>query len=61
MKGAFDLKVEEYQEVNGVARENLRDHMNDIELILTMLAEATATKLHCDQDSRGFGPLKKDA
>jgi DNA-damage-inducible protein D len=61
MQGAFELKVEEYKEVKGLERENLRDHMTDIELILTMLAEATTTKLHRDRDSRGFEPLKKDA
>ncbi len=61
MQGAFDLKVDEYKEVKGLERENLRDHMTDIELILTMLAEATTTKLHRDRDSQGFAPLKKDA
>ena len=61
MEGAFELKVEEYKKVKGLERENLRDHMNDIELILTMLAEATTTKLHRDRDSQGFEPLKKDA
>lgn len=61
MQGAFDLKVEEYKQMKGLERENLRDHMTDIELILTMLAEATTTKLHRDRDSRGFEPLKKDA
>ena len=35
--------------------------MSDIELILTMLAEATTTKLHRDRDSKGMKPLKKDA
>ncbi len=35
--------------------------MNDIELILTMLAEATTAKLTRDRDSKGFVPLKKDA
>lgn len=60
MQGAFDLKVDEYKQVKGLERENLRDHMNDIELILTMLAEATTTKLHRDRDSQGFDPLKKD-
>lgn len=35
--------------------------MNDLELILTMLGEATTTKLHRDRDSRGFKPIKKDA
>jgi prophage antirepressor-like protein len=61
MQGAFDLKVEDYKQVKDLVRENLRDHMNDIELILTMLAEATTTKLHRDRDSRGMAPLKKDA
>lgn len=61
MQGAFDLKVDEYRQVKGLARENLRDHMTDIELILTMLGEATTTKLHRDRDSQGIEPLKKDA
>lgn len=61
MHGTFDLKVEEYKQVKGLERENLRDHMTDIELILTMLGEATTTKLHQDRDSQGFEPLKKDA
>ena len=61
MQGTFDLKVEEYKKLKQLERENLRDHMNDIELILTMLAEATTTKLTRDRDSKGFVPLKKDA
>ena len=61
MQGAFDLKVEDYKQVKGLERENLRDHMTDIELILTMLGEATTTKLHRDRDSQGLEPLKKDA
>lgn len=61
MQGAFDLKVDEYKQVKELVRENLRDHMTDIELILTMLAEATTTKLHRDRDSLGMEPLKKDA
>ena len=61
MQGAFDLKVDEYKQVKGLARENLRDHMTDIELILTMLGEATTTKLHRDRESEGIDLLKKDA
>jgi len=53
--------VDEYKQVKDLARENLRDHMTDIELILIMLAEATTTKLHWDRDSQGMTPLKKDA
>jgi DNA-damage-inducible protein D len=61
MQGAFDLKVDDYKQTKGLAWENLRDHMNDIELILTMLAEATTTRLHRDRDTKGVEPLKKDA
>jgi hypothetical protein len=61
MQGTFDLKVDEYKQVKTLVRENLRDHMTDIELILTMLAEATTTKLHRDRDSQGMEPLQKDA
>lgn len=61
MQGAFGLKVDEYKQVKDLERENLRDHMTDIELILTMLAEATTTELHRDRDSQGMAPLKKDA
>ena len=61
MHGTFALKVDEYKQVKALAHENLRDHMADIELILTMLAEATTTKLHRDRDSKGMTPLKKDA
>ncbi|MBI5097767.1 MAG: phage antirepressor protein [Nitrospirae bacterium] len=61
MQGTFDLKVEEYKKLKQLERETLRDHMNDIELILAMLTEATTTKLTRDRDSKGFVPLKKDA
>lgn len=61
MQGTFALRVDEYKQVKALARENLRDHMTDIELILTMLGEATTTKLHRDRDSVGMPKLKKDA
>ena len=61
MKGAFGLTVDDYKKLKQLKRENLRDHMNDIELILTMLGEATTTKFHRDRDSYGFTKLEKDA
>jgi hypothetical protein len=60
MEGTFGLKVEDYKKLKRLNRENLRDHMNDIELILTMLGEAT-TKLTKDRDTKGFPDLRKDA
>ncbi len=61
MQGAFELKVEDYKKHKGLKRENLRDHMTDLELILTMLGEATTTKITEDRDSQGYDRLKKDA
>ncbi len=38
-KAAFGKTVDEYKHFKGLQRENLRDHMNDLELIFTMLGE----------------------
>ncbi len=61
MQWAFWMKVDEYKDFKSLKKENLRDHMTDLELILTMLWEATTTKLTNDRDSQGFKKLKKDA
>lgn len=60
-KAAFGMTPAEYKKFKGLKRENLRDHMEDLELILTMLGEATTTKITKDRNSKGFIPLKKDA
>ncbi len=61
-KGTFDMTAQEYKKHKSLNKENnLRDHMNDIELILAMLGEATTTKLTRDRDSREFDKLQKDA
>ena len=61
MQGAFELKVEDYKKHKGLKRENLRDHMTDRELIITMLGEAATTRITEDRDSQGIPALKKDA
>ena len=61
MEGTFGLKADDYKSIKGLSRENLRDHMNDIELILTMLGEATTTKISKDRDTQGFPNLRRDA
>ncbi len=61
MKSAFDMKVENYKKFKGLKRENLRDHMDDMELILTMLGEATTTKFTKDRNSKGIPKLTNDA
>lgn len=61
MQGAFDLKVNEYKQVKGLERENLRDHMTDLELIITMLGEATTTQITQQKNSKGLDKLRDDA
>lgn len=61
---AFDKTAKEYMKHKGLdkkAGDNLRDHMGDIELILTMLGEATTTELSTEKDSHGLEALKTDA
>lgn len=63
-KATFDKSAKEYMDYKGLdkkAGDNLRDHMGDIELILTMLGEATTTKITNEKDSHGFEALKSDA
>lgn len=61
MQGAFDLKVNEYKKLKGLERENLRDHMTDLELIITMLGEATTTQITQQKNSKGIEKLRDDA
>lgn len=42
-KATFGMTPSEYQEFKGLKKENLRDHMNDLELIFTMLGEVSRT------------------
>jgi hypothetical protein len=60
-KAAFGMTPSEYRKFKGLKKENLRDHMDDLELILSMLGEATTTRFTRERDSREFVPLKKDA
>ena len=53
-KGTFGLTPSEHKELKGLGKENLRDHMTDLELIFTALGEA-ATKIYTeDTDAQGF-------
>lgn len=60
-KAIFDMTPSQYKNHKGLRNENLRDHMDDIELILTMLGEATTTRLTKDRDSQELPKLKNDA
>ncbi|MFH1073447.1 MAG: Bro-N domain-containing protein [Nanoarchaeota archaeon] len=56
----FGKTVDEYRRFKGLKRENLRDHMEDLELIFTMLGEASTTKITKGRNARGF-VANKDA
>jgi hypothetical protein len=51
MKAAFGMTPAEYKQFKGLERENLRDHMNDLELIFSMLGEAATTEIARKQDT----------
>jgi hypothetical protein len=53
-KAAFGMTPGEYKQNKGLERENLRDHMNDLELIFSMLGEAATTEIARKQDTLGF-------
>lgn len=60
-KATFGLTPSEYKEVKKLKRENLRDHMNDLELIFSMLGEASTTAIVKSQNPKGFVENKKVA
>jgi len=55
-KATFGLTPKEYKEIKNLKKknENLRDHMTDLELIFTMLGEASTTEIAKRKNSKGF-------
>ena len=51
-KAAFGLTPNEYKKLKGLKRENLRDHMNDLELIFSMLGERVSTEITRKEDAQ---------
>ena len=60
-KAAFGLTPSEYIKHKGLKRENLRDHMSDLELIFSMLGEAATTEITRNKEPKGFDEHKKTA
>jgi hypothetical protein len=61
-QGTFDMTAKEIKDFKNLDNpDNPRDHMNELELILTMLGEATTTELTRVRDSEGLPLLQKDA
>jgi DNA-damage-inducible protein D len=57
-KATFGVTPSEYKQLKGLKRENLRDHMSDLELIFTMLGEAATTEIARNKDAQGFDQNK---
>jgi len=60
-KATFGVTPSEYKKLKNLKRHNLRDHMDDLELIFTMLGERSTTEIHRTEDSKGVPKLKSDA
>ena len=54
-------KVKQYKNLKGLKKENLRDNMTNLELVLNMLAEATTTEISKENNPKTFADNKKIA
>lgn len=48
------MTIREHKSLNGLKSQNLRDHMSDAELVLTMLAEVSTKQIAAGSDATGF-------
>lgn len=53
-KETFGLKTEEHKRYKGLSSQNLRDHMTDMELVLTMLGEKSTTAIAQTTNAQGL-------
>lgn len=60
-EATFGLKPSEHKELKNLKKENLRDHMTDLELIFNMLGEASTTEIAIQQGAQGFKENKEVA
>ncbi len=62
-KATFGLVPSDYKKLKGLTKpqENLRDHMTDLELIFTMLGEASTTEIARNKNAEGFPQNEKAA
>jgi len=60
-KAAFGVTPGKHKKMKGLKRENLRDHMTDLELIFSMLGEAATTEITRVDDAKGFQESKHAA
>jgi len=60
-QATFNMTPSQYKKHKNLKRENLCDHMDDLELIFSMLGERATTEIHRTEDSKGMPKLKADS
>lgn len=60
-KATFGITPSQYKKVKGLKRENLRDHMDTLELLFTQLGEAATTQIARTDDAHGLEKNKNVA
>lgn len=55
------MSTRQYKQLKGLKKENLRDNMSDLELVLTMLAEASTTDIAKAEQPQGLNENQKVA
>jgi len=53
-KATFGKTIEEYKKIKKLDKENLRDHMDELELIFGMLGEKVTTEITINKNAQGF-------
>ncbi|MEO8111393.1 MAG: Bro-N domain-containing protein [Ginsengibacter sp.] len=60
-QGWSDKTVKQYKQHKNLKKENLRDNMTNLELVLNMLAEATTTEISKEKDPKTFDDNRRIA
>jgi len=53
-KATFGKTTKQYKEFKSLSKQNIRDHMDDLELIFSMLGEASTTRIAQSKNSQGI-------
>jgi DNA-damage-inducible protein D len=60
-RATFGISPSDHKEIKGLDRQNLRDHMTDLELLFSMLGEASTTEITRQRNAQGFHQNKHAA
>ncbi|MDN3506964.1 MAG: Bro-N domain-containing protein [Simkaniaceae bacterium] len=60
-EATFGMKPSEHKQIKSLQKENLRDHMTDLELVFSMLGEVSTTEIAVQSDAQGFDENKEAA